>query len=36
MIGAEEGSEAAMIIFDAQVHIWAKGTPSAHHRQGRR
>jgi hypothetical protein len=23
----------AMMIVDAQIHIWAKGTPSAHHRQ---
>ena len=22
-----------MMIVDAQIHIWAKGTPSAHHRQ---
>jgi predicted TIM-barrel fold metal-dependent hydrolase len=26
-------SENAMKIVDAQIHIWAKGTPSAHHRQ---
>src|SRR5580698_3913902 len=24
---------AAMMIVDAQIHLWAKGTPSAHHRQ---
>src|SRR5689334_25076410 len=22
-----------MLIVDAQIHLWAKGTPSAHHRQ---
>ena len=22
-----------MMIVDAQIHLWAKGTPSAHHRQ---
>lgn len=24
---------AAMMIVDAQIHLWAKGRPSAHHRQ---
>src|SRR3984885_14258415 len=23
----------AMMIVDGQIHLWAKGTPSAHHRQ---
>ena len=22
-----------MLIADAQIHLWTKGTPSAHHRQ---
>ena len=22
-----------MLIVDGQIHLWAKGTPSAHHRQ---
>jgi len=22
-----------MLIVDAQIHLWEKGTPSAHHRQ---
>ena len=28
-----EGIAETMMIVDAQIHIWAKGTPSAHHRQ---
>ncbi|MBM3222981.1 MAG: hypothetical protein FJZ47_04140, partial [Candidatus Tectomicrobia bacterium] len=28
-----QGKRTAMMIVDAQIHLWSKGTPSAHHRQ---
>ena len=28
-----QGKLTAMMIVDAQIHLWSKGTPSAHHRQ---
>src|SRR6266487_3881786 len=30
---ASRGRNAPMLIVDAQIHLWEKGTPSAHHRQ---
>src|ERR1041385_9448337 len=32
-LARRRNKEALMLIVDGQIHLWEKGTPSAHHRQ---